>query len=84
MSNMNEYRFQGSRKSDGAPVSSRMLAENEERLKQDLADYGIVLESAELLKPPSRSQTASLGCGTLFLIAIDRDDRQSWQRPIAN
>jgi hypothetical protein len=47
-----------------------MLAENEAQLKRNLADYGIVLGSAELVTSPIRSQTASLGCGTLVLIAI--------------
>ena len=46
---MNEYRLQGTRKSDGAPIESTMMAENEEHLKNILGDCGVDLESAERL-----------------------------------
>ena len=67
---MNEYRFRGTRRSDGAPVESRMCARSETDLERALTDFGITFESAELLSSESRNQTVSLGCGTLILIAI--------------
>jgi len=66
---MNEYRFRGTRKSDGAPVESRMLAENEEQLKETLGDYGVDLESAERLAPKNRVK-AGIGCGTVILVFL--------------
>ena len=66
---MNEYRFRGTRKSDGAPVESRMLAENEEQLKNTLGDYGVNLESAERIAPKNRAK-AGIGCGTVILVFL--------------
>ena len=66
---MNEYRFRGTRKSDGAPVESRMLAENEVQLKKTLGDYGVDLESAERLATNSRAK-AGIGCGTVILVLL--------------
>ena len=67
---MNEYRFRGIRTSDGVPVASRMRAKDENELRWKLEDYGIELESVEVLNMGDRDQKVSLGCGTLILIAI--------------
>ena len=67
---MHEYRFRGTRKSDGVPVASRMQAQDENELRRNLDEDGIELESVEVLTMGNRDQTVSLGCGTLILIAI--------------
>lgn len=67
---MNEYRFRGTRRSDGVPIASSMQAKDEDELRQNLEDDGIELESVEVLTMGNRDQTVSLGCGTLILIAI--------------
>ena len=67
---MNEYRFRGIRNSDGAPVESRMGANDEKELEKILEDYGIDLQSAYKLSSQGPSRSVSLGCGTLILIAI--------------
>jgi hypothetical protein len=70
---MNEYKIRGTRDSDGTPVASRICARNETELERVLSDYGITLESSELVgsvKENQSSQSVSLGCGTLILIAL--------------
>ena len=67
---MNEYRFRGTRRSDGAPIQSRMRAQDEDDLTSSLEDLGIDVETVELLNSDNRNQSVSLGCGTLIVIAI--------------